>query len=548
VNGGFGGITETGSYNNRLQRTSVQASSSAGTALNLAFCSGTFSFSTGCSSPSTNNNVSITGLTNNTDNGRSESVAYDPLNRIQSAASQATSGTDCWGQSFTIDGWGNLTGMTQTQCSPGLLSVGVNGNNQLVSAGFAYDAAGNMTNDGTVGYTYDAENRLTSAAGVTYSYDGNGLRVKKSNGTLYWRATTGDAIAETDLSGNTQSEYVFSLGRRIARIDSSTNVYYYFSDQLGTTRTITTSTGALCYDADFTPYGGEMSHANSCSQNYKFTGYERDSETGLDYAFARFYNYRLGRFMSADPLGGDPDNPQTLNRYAYVVNNTPNAIDPSGRLGVKVPSAPDDFFGGNCSLNGMAIACSVLGGLIGAGGAAACPNNVCSGFGVDANGNTVFAQFYAFAGGTSGYYNPSDIAQGVWEWNGQLLTAQGYYDYVIKPYEDKMAEKVAAALGIPASNVTASGVKGGNANFQIDENTWAEKSTADGCSSDVGTGIRCGFAPSLHFESGLDPSGNMIYWIHMDTANPSTGLLGLVIHGFVDGFLGNTVLSSGVPH
>src|SRR6266849_7730618 len=52
-------------------------------------------------------------------------------------------------------------------------------------------------------YTWNAENQLTSAAGVTYTYDGNGLRVKKSNGTLYWRAITGHTIAETDLSGNT---------------------------------------------------------------------------------------------------------------------------------------------------------------------------------------------------------------------------------------------------------------------------------------------------------------------------------------------------------
>jgi RHS repeat-associated protein len=349
ITGGFGGATQTDAYNNRLERISTQASSTAGTFLNLGFCLGTFTFNSGCSSPSTTNNGSISGVTNGVDGGRSESVTYDPLNRIQSAASQATSGLDCWGQSFTIDGWGNLTGMSPTQCSTGALSVSANGNNQLVSTGFAYDAAGNMTSDGAYTYTYDAENRITSAAGVTYTYDGNGLRVEKSNGTLYWRATTSDAIAETDLSGNAKSEYVFFSGRRIARIDSSANVFYYYTDQLGTTRTITTSSGALCYDAEFTPYGQETSHTNSCPQNYKFTGYERDSETGLDYAFARYYNYRLGRFMSADPLAGDLGTPQSLNRYAYVVNNSLSAIDP---LGLKpylvdpVPTTcPPDCFG-----------------------------------------------------------------------------------------------------------------------------------------------------------------------------------------------------------
>jgi RHS repeat-associated protein len=72
---------------------------------------------------------------------------------------------------------------------------------------------------------------------------------------------------------------------------------------------------------------------NTCAQNYKFTGYERDAETGLDCAFARYYNCRLGRFMSAGPLSGSISNPQSLNRYAYVGNNPANFVDPLGLNG-----------------------------------------------------------------------------------------------------------------------------------------------------------------------------------------------------------------------
>src|SRR5207302_8864572 len=73
----------------------------------------------------------------------------------------------------------------------------------------------------------------------------------------------------------------------------------------------------------------------------KFTGYERDGETGLDYAFARYYNDRLGRFMSGDPLGGDPSDPQTLNLYTYVRNNQINLVDPSGLcINPKNPNLP----------------------------------------------------------------------------------------------------------------------------------------------------------------------------------------------------------------
>jgi RHS repeat-associated protein len=354
ISGGFGGVTETHSYNNRLEYTGTQASSSNGTALNLSL---NYNLSGG-------NNGSVASITNNVDNGRTETLQYDPLNRILTAQSSATSGVDCWGQNFGPDGnaaddaVANLTAInsgTQTapSCPFGRLSATVDGNNHInTDATYAYDAAGNMTQDGSgLTYTFDAENHITSAAGVTYTYDGNGLRVKKSNGTLYWRSIAGDAIAETDLSGNTISEYVFFAGRRVARLDASANVFYYFTDPLGNTRTITDATGHVCYDADFTPYGQEINHANTCPQNYKFTGYERDLETGNDYAFARFYNPRLGRFMTPDPLGGGLGDPQSLNRYAYVLNDPANLTDPSGLCGqdsrMRCKEAPKGFFDWN---------------------------------------------------------------------------------------------------------------------------------------------------------------------------------------------------------
>jgi len=95
---------------------------------------------------------------------------------------------------------------------------------------------------------------------------------------------------------------------------------------------MTAAGGTVCFDSEYYPYGLEMNHASTCSTNYKFTGYERDAETGLDYAFARYYNSRLGRFMSGDPLASSADitDPQTLNRYAYVRNNPVNFADPTG--------------------------------------------------------------------------------------------------------------------------------------------------------------------------------------------------------------------------
>jgi len=149
-----------------------------------------------------------------------------------------------------------------------------------------------MTADGTYSYTWNGENRLSTVAGVTYSYDGDGRRVKKSSGTLYWYGGGAVPLAETDLSGNTANEYIFFAGERIARRDGSGNVYYYFSDHLGSSRAIAVgnggNAGTLCFDADFYPFGGHRpAYVDTCSQNYKFAGMERDSETTFDHTLYR---------------------------------------------------------------------------------------------------------------------------------------------------------------------------------------------------------------------------------------------------------------------
>jgi RHS repeat-associated protein len=188
----------------------------------------------------------------------------------------------------------------------------------------------------------------TTNSSTQYVYDGDGNRVEKTGSKLYWYAG-GEILDETDTTGSTTNssfnEYYFFGGARIARRDSSSNVYYYLVDQLDSSRVIAQvlsgqSTATLCYDADFEPYGGEHAYTNTCTQNYKFTGKERDTETGLDNFGARYYASTTGRFMTPDwalrPLAvpyasfGDP---QTLNLYTYVENSPLNRIDADGHLG-----------------------------------------------------------------------------------------------------------------------------------------------------------------------------------------------------------------------
>jgi len=147
------------------------------------------------------------------------------------------------------------------------------------------------------------------------------------------------APAQADHAGKDPARCLFFDGQRIARRDPSGTVYYYFEDHLGTSRVmVQAGQNTACYEADFYPFGGERVITNTCSQNYKFTGKERDSETGNDYFGARFYASNLGRFLSTDvgpPIFG---NPQSWNRYAYVLNNPLRFIDPDGDYTARIYS------------------------------------------------------------------------------------------------------------------------------------------------------------------------------------------------------------------
>jgi RHS repeat-associated protein len=161
--------------------------------------------------------------------------------------------------------------------------------------------------------------------------------VSKSSGKLYWYSPEGDILAETDASGSTQNEYVFFGGDRVAVLPSGGSPAFYAEDFLGSSRVIVQPSGTACYDADFTPYGGERPYTNACQPNYKFEGKERDTETGNDDFDARYYNFRYGRWLSSD-WSDDPEpvpyanftNPQTLNLYSMVQDDPESFADLDG--------------------------------------------------------------------------------------------------------------------------------------------------------------------------------------------------------------------------
>jgi RHS repeat-associated protein len=285
------------------------------------------------------------------------SYNYDTVNRL-STLSDSTSGNPCPGLSWNYDAWGNLKAMNVTAGSCGSLSLDYNGSNQITNTGLQYDAAGNLTYDGTHHYYYDAESRIIqidgtlgtcSSATVCYVYDANGVRVRKtwpSGSGEYVLDLNGHVVSEWGVGGGWGRGYIYLSGQILAEYGDGTT-YFMNRDYLGSTRTVTNASGSVAQYMDFLPFGQQIAGNNTTA--YKFTGQER-GEVGLDHFGARYFTSQYGRFLTPDPMGMgavDLTNPQSLNQYAYVGNNPLNVTDPSGMDW----GDGGDFggFGGGCS-------------------------------------------------------------------------------------------------------------------------------------------------------------------------------------------------------
>jgi RHS repeat-associated protein len=255
--------------------------------------------------------------------------------RVNRLYSMSAPGSTCSGLSWSYDQWGNRTAQTVTGGTCGSSQLTFNSYNHVTNSGFQYDAAGNMTHDASHSYTYDAENRVTVVDGgstATYVYDANGRRVEKTVGGVtkgYLYDIAGNVSAEMQGTFMTAG-YVFLGGQMVAEYESGAT-YFVHQDHLGSTRLLTNVSGGVVDSMDYLPFGEQI--AGSSSTTHKFTGYERDAESGLDNAQARYNSSSLGRFMSPDPIGNfvaDATNPQTWNLYAYALNNPLLYVDPTG--------------------------------------------------------------------------------------------------------------------------------------------------------------------------------------------------------------------------
>jgi RHS repeat-associated protein len=327
-----------------------------------------------CTDTDTNGNLQIQQHFVPTDDSISnytlmqQNYGYDSLNRLNWVGEyiNGSGATPSGAQGYDYDRWGNRL------INPGTWGTGINNkqftvdaaNNRLgVPSGqsgvMQYDANGNLLSDTYTSYgsrTYDAENRMVTAwdssgqqSSYTYDFDGRRVRRKVGVQAEVWQVYSmdGELVAEYTANASVstpQKEYGYRNEELLVVAQASANVQWVVTDQLGTPRMSADRTGSLSgiRRHDYLPFGEELfagTGNRTTAQGYvadgvrqKFTGYERDSETNLDFAQARYYASVQGRFTSTDPLlsSGRVANPLSWNRYAYTLNNPLRYTDPLG--------------------------------------------------------------------------------------------------------------------------------------------------------------------------------------------------------------------------
>ena len=276
---------------------------------------------------------------------KAAAYTYDNLHRLTGFSLGSGSST----RSYTYDRNGNITrlgtnGATDyyeyyNRATPNKLTA-VFGNRPFVQT--IHNRNGWMTRLGTTTLTYDYRGLTTGHGSATYLMDPDRRRVKKTVGTVttfYLRGADGSVLAE--YTGQTLSaRYVYAGSRRIARVASS-STRYYLTDHLGSTRSLVDEAGTVTAAYDYWPYGKTLATSGTDATHFRFTGHERDDESGLDYMLARSYAFDIGRFLRPDPM---QDEYPGLSPYAYAANNPLKYVDPDGRafrLGAIVGAAID---------------------------------------------------------------------------------------------------------------------------------------------------------------------------------------------------------------
>jgi RHS repeat-associated protein len=232
---------------------------------------------------------------------------------------------------------------------------------------------------GMTTYSWDYENRLkqvmlpNSGGVVSFQYDPFGRRIAKAtSGTTNIYAYDGiNLVEETDSSGGVGARYsqTENVDEPLAMLRSSATSYYE-QDGLGSVSSLSDGAGALAQTYTFDSFGKLIASTGSLINPFQYTGREYDSETGLYYYRARYYDPQIGRFISEDPMNTSAG----LNFYQYALNNPIDLSYPTGNNpAITIPwpwmqvawKVPPAWLGPAAAVGGVAVGGWLIGRGIG---------------------------------------------------------------------------------------------------------------------------------------------------------------------------------------
>jgi RHS repeat-associated protein len=283
--------------------------------------------------------------------GRQVNWTYDAIYRLTNEQIASDPFRNNGSVGYGLDPVGNR--LSELSTLPGISTGSWNYNVDDEQSSEQFDQDGNVIAEGGKSFTYDSENRLVSmSAGgksVSMVYDAFGNRVAKAmNGVTTQYLVESDlnptgypqVFDELNSSGVVTRTYTYGL-QRIDEDQVTSNVWtpsFYGYDGGGNVRQLTSMAGTVTDSYEYDAYGNEFTVSGTTPNEMMYRGEQYDSDLGLYYLRARYYNPLTGRFMSRDPnepqildSNRKPVDPKALHKYLYAGGDPVNMIDPTGR-------------------------------------------------------------------------------------------------------------------------------------------------------------------------------------------------------------------------
>jgi len=265
-------------------------------------------------------------------------VRYDPLNRIVQADSPAFGGSGSY--SFDYDTLDNVVYSRLPGKRERTFHYDARNRLELLRdeggggvTGFAYDAAGNMAASNSQTFVFDIGGRLRSAGTVQrylYNFEGYRAAAEGPNAPTWYYLYGGRLIHATE--GSATLDYLYLQNQLLAVRSAGaagTSLKYLHHDVMGNLAAISDNFGNVTQRLAWTPYGESDTSVPVGIPG--FAGHLVDTELGLVYMGQRFYDPKLGRFLSVDPVTAYNNPSGAFNRYWYANNNPYRFTDPDGR-------------------------------------------------------------------------------------------------------------------------------------------------------------------------------------------------------------------------